>query len=230
VVDERRRVVADLAELVHGDRAVPLRQLLAVLAVHVRDMAVDRQVGSERPQDLDLLGRVRDVVGAAQDVRDPVLDVLDRRGEVVGRPAVGAQEHEVLDRLVRDLDAAEHDVVPGGRALVGHAEADRSLVFVGQARLDELVCELAAALHVVELERNRAVPVQPEPAQRLLDLLGRLEDLARSVRVLDPEQELAALVARKEPVEERRADVADVEQPGGARSHADANRHGANAT
>ena len=70
-----------------------------------------------------------------------------------------------------------------------------------------------------------AVPVDPEPDQRVLDLIDRLGHLAARVGVLDPQQDLAALLAREEPVEEERADAADVEEAGGARSHADADAH-----
>ena len=70
-----------------------------------------------------------------------------------------------------------------------------------------------------------AVPVDPEPAQRLLDLVDRLGDLAARVGVLDPQAALAALLAREQPVEEERANAADVEEAGRARSHADADGH-----
>src|SRR5262249_56721046 len=92
---------------------------------------------------------------------DPVDPVLDRRGEVVRRPSVRAEDDDVLERLVGHLDAAEDDVVVRGRALVGHAEADRALVLVGLARSDEAPRFLLAALDPVELERHRAVPVEP---------------------------------------------------------------------
>ena len=71
-------------------------------------------------------------------------------------------------------------------------------------------------------------PSQSSPSQRerVLDLVDRLRDLAARVGVLDPKPELAALVAREEPVEEERADAADVEEAGRARSHADADGHG----
>ena len=134
--------------------------------------------------------------------------------------------HEVLDLLVRVLDAAADQVVPGGDPLVGHAHADRALVLVRLALLDQALGLLAAALHAVELERDLAVPVHAEPAERLLDLLGRLGDLPARVRVLDPQPELAAFVAREEPVEERRVDVPDVEEAGRARGEADDWGHG----
>ena len=84
----------------------------------------------------------------------------------------------------------------------------------------------ARSMHV-ELERRLAVPLDAEPAQRALDLLDRLVDLAARVRVLDPQQALAAASAREEPVEEERADAADVEEAGGRRGHADADGHAA---
>ena len=91
-VDERLGEVAGLAELVDAGRAVPLRELLPVLPEDVRHVRVDGQLGPDRADDVDLLRRVRDVVLAADHVRDPVPDVLHRRSEVVGRPAVGADD------------------------------------------------------------------------------------------------------------------------------------------
>ena len=82
--------------------------------------------------------------------------------------------------------------------------------------VDEAPRLLRGALHAVELERRLAVPVDPEPAQRALDLLDRLDDLAARVGVLDPQQALAPAAAREEPVEEERADAADVEEAGRA--------------
>ena len=176
-------------------------------------------------QDVDLRRRVRDVVVAADHVRDPVEHVLDRRGEVVGRASVGADDHEVGEVLVLELDPPADGVVPADDALVGHPEADRSLVEVGLAFLDEPLRVGAHLVHPVELEGDRAVPVDPEPPERLLDLLGGLGDLAARVGVLDPQAALAALLARVEPVEEERPDTADMQEAGRARGHADANAH-----
>jgi hypothetical protein len=76
-VDERLREVSGGPELVHRDRAVSLRQLLPVRAEDVRDVRVHRRLVAERPEDLDLLRGVRDVVVAADHVRDRVVHVLD---------------------------------------------------------------------------------------------------------------------------------------------------------
>ena len=132
---------------------------------------------------LHLLGRVRDVVLAADHVRDPVEHVLERRDEVVGRPAVRAHEHEVLELLVRHLDAAAHDVVPAGRALVGHAEADRALVLVGLVLVDERArdlrqCSIRSSWKVTSPSTSR-----PSQAERVLDLRPTASATSRLVSV-----------------------------------------------
>src|SRR5262249_52662582 len=111
------------------------------------------------------------------------------------------------------------------RAVVRHPEPDRSLVLVGLALVDEPPGDLDALLLAVELERDRPVPVQAEPAQRVLDLLRCLRDLPARVRVLDPQAELAPCVPGEEPVEERRANVSDMQEAGRARGHADPDAH-----
>src|SRR5205814_5059441 len=93
-----------------------------------------------------------------------------------------------------ELDPAADDVVPGDDALVGHAKADRALGLVGLALGDELLGMPPRLVDAVELEGDGAVPVDPEPAQRVLDLLHRLGDLAARVRVLDPGQLLVGLL------------------------------------
>ena len=82
-------------------------------------MAVLGERRAERLEDPDLLRRVRDVVVAPENVRDPVEPVLDRRGEVVGRPPVGANGDEILELLARVLDPAADQVVPGGQPSSG---------------------------------------------------------------------------------------------------------------
>ena len=56
-----------------------------------------RQRRAERAEDVDLPRRVVDVVVAADDVRDAHVEVVDDDAEVVGRHAVGAQDHEIVE-------------------------------------------------------------------------------------------------------------------------------------
>ena len=44
----------------------------------------DRQFGAEREEDVDLLGRVVDVVIATDHVADPHLDIVYRHHQVIG--------------------------------------------------------------------------------------------------------------------------------------------------
>ena len=65
------------------------------------------------------------------------------------------------------------------------------------------------------LEMGLAVPVEAEPAHPVEDRVDRRLGRARLVGILDAQQELAAMVARVEPVEQGRARAADMEEAGG---------------
>ncbi len=74
---------------------------------------------------------------------------------------------------------------------------------VGMAVCQHLAGHFGVAVGAGELADRLAVMVQPQPGQALQDRLGRLGGRARAVRVLDPQQELAAAPACIEPVEQR---------------------------
>ena len=69
------------------------------------------------------------------------------------------------------------------------------------------------------------VPIETEPPKVAEDHLLRLESGAGLIGVFHSHDERAAMVAGKEPVENRRARTADVEMTGGRRSETNANRH-----
>src|SRR5687767_10524588 len=77
---------------------------------------------------------------------------------------------------------------------------------------------IAAGLHAL-------APVETHPAQILEDPALRVARRALEVGVLDANDKRPSLAARKQPVEERRAGVADVQLTGGTGSEADS--HGA---
>src|SRR5262245_14676145 len=119
-------------------------------------------------------------------MRDAVEPILQRRGEVVRRPPVRADENEILELRVLHLYSPLDRVVPRSRALVGHPDSNRAFVLVGASLGDETLRLVPRPIHDVELERRLAVPLDPEPAERALDLLDGLRDLAARIRVLDP--------------------------------------------
>src|SRR3546814_19903482 len=63
-----------------------------------------------------------------------------------------------------------------------------------------------------ELVDRVAIPVEPEPAHPVEDRVDRGLGGAGAVGILDAQQELAAVVAREQPVEQRGARAADMEE------------------
>jgi hypothetical protein len=73
------------------DRAVPLRQFLAIVTENHRQVRVKRHLRAQRLQDVDLARRVVDVVVAPDDVADAHVPVVDDDAEVVGRNVPSAR-------------------------------------------------------------------------------------------------------------------------------------------
>lgn len=71
------------------------------------------------------------------------------------------------------------------------------------------------ALEVRSLVDDLLVPIEAEPREALEDCPGAFLGAAGPVGVLDAQEELAAVLSRVEPVEERRAGAADVQESGG---------------
>ena len=86
---------------------------------------------------------------------------------------------------------------------------------IGLAGSDQRLGRLAVAVGAGELVHGLAVPGQPQPGEPVEDRGNRRVGGALAVGVLDPEQHPAAGVAGIEPVEERRARPADMEEAGG---------------
>ena len=195
------------------------------------------------------------MVGAADDVGDAGVVVVDDDREVVDGRGVGAGDDEVVLERVLELGLAAHDVDDGRVALVGDAQADGAgaLVLAAEAAVavrllvradlfrpggrpvrmaagEQLLDDLAVARGALRLEDRLAVPVDPEPLERLEDLRDVLRRGALAVGVLDPQHQLLALRPRhrslattgEQPVVEGGAGAADVEGAGGRRGEADA--------
>src|SRR6185437_12533187 len=87
------------------------------------------------------------------------------------------------------------------------------------ARVERTALRLAVRSTVILLVRA-GVPVQPQPAQ-VFQHDGEVRLLAAlRVRVLDTQQETPAAASRQEKIEERRARIAEVQLPRGARRKA----------
>ena len=76
-----------------------------------------------------------------------------------------------------------------------------------------------------ELVDNLAVPRQAQPVEPVDDRRDSPRRRPHAVGVFDAQQELAAMMARKKPVEERSARPADVQKPGRRRRETDDDAH-----
>ena len=273
VVDERLRQVAARAEFGDGRRAVTLRERRVIGAKHERQMREARRRPAECLVQQHLARRVRDVILAADHVRDSHQRVVDDDREVVRGRAVRPQQYRIADDVRRDRHRAPHGVVETDISMVRDAEADDRALAGLQARARRRGFDPATSAHVARRLTGRErglsiglelflaaetvvgaavaeqsigvrpvnghalrlairamaacavgslVPVESQPAQVVQDRPFRFSRRALAVGVLDAQHEPSALSPSEQPVEQRRAGVADVQEPGGAGGEAEA--------
>ncbi len=192
IVAHGRRQVAHRPIGIDAERAVPLGELRAVGPMDQRDVRHDRHAPAERVVDLGLPRGIGEVIVAADDVGDAHVVVVDDHGEHVGRRAVGAQQHEIVEVLVLPDHAALHLVLDRGLAGERRLEPDDRLdpgrrlrrVAVAPAPVVELGAALAARLlpHLLELVRRRVAAVGAAGRQQFLDDLAVARGRARTGR------------------------------------------------
>ena len=145
------------------------------------------------------------MVGAANDVRDLEVEIVDRRRELIGRRAVGTQQRQL-------------------------PEPKRAL----RVGLADLVRRLAMPHEALALQQRALVPADAEPLEVGDDRLGAARDVPGRVGVVDPQQERAAALVGEVPVRDGAERAAEMQRPGRARreAHADHARtlHGLTAT
>ena len=116
---------------------------------------------------------------------------------------VGTNHRVAVDPVVV-LGRHEHGGEPDGLvALV--FEGDLGLGVGPQVRDPARLAYLGMALGPIGLEQRRIVIVEAEPIEAFDDLVNRILRRALAVGILDPEQRLAAVMAREQQVEQRGA-------------------------
>ena len=185
-----------VAQVCERRGTVALRELRPVLAEEEAVVDVLRSRAAERSDERRLQLRIRPVVGAADDVRDPEVEVVDRRCELVGRRAVRAQQGDP-------------------------AEAERALG-VG---LTDLVRRLPVAHEPLALAERPLVPGHAEPFEVGDDRLRPSLDVPRGVRVVDPQQERASVLVGEAAVRDGAQRAPQVQRARRARGEANP-RHG----
>ena len=90
---------------------------------------------AKRLVQLHVLGRADDPLLGADDVRDPHQVIVDDVGQVIGRKAIGLEQHLIVDGAVVDHDVAAQAVVKARLTGLGHGQADDVLVAARDALL-----------------------------------------------------------------------------------------------
>ena len=243
IVHHRRRQITAVHVSRKRRALVALAHLGTILVHDERDVPIARRLCAERAKERDVLGRVRQMILAPDDVGDAHFQIIHHVHEMKHRLAVRTHEHEVgfehltireWPRHLADHHIGNHN----GRAL--HAKAHRALVVIGHvlvlqflkaARINILALRLKirpaiALARPARVGRGRAfVPVEAEPAQPFEDYVHGLLRIASLVCVLDAQDEGAAGVAGVEPVEQGGARPTDVKIPRGAGRKSNANTH-----
>ena len=226
-VDQGLRQKAPLLVLLDQGSLVALGHLArAILLQDERDMRIDRHRGSKCAEQFRVLARVREVILAADDMGHLHGDVIHHVYEVEHGVAVRAHDDEIL--LLKALHPAA-DRVLDDLGLARYLEIGRPILLVGPPRglqaLQVLLVDgraLALPVRAVGAANPRTlIPVHSKPAQARVDDIEELLAVAGLVGVLDPQDEDPTGMPGIEPVEERRAGAADMEEPGGAGGKAD---------
>ena len=92
-----------------------------------RDMGHHRNRPVERLINVHLPRRIGQMIVAADDMRDAHVVIVDDDGQHIGRRAVRAQQHEIVEIVVRPGDAALHLVLDDGLAGLRRLQADDRL-------------------------------------------------------------------------------------------------------
>ncbi len=228
--ETERLVQQDLARRVGDVVFAPhhVRHFHQRIVDHDREVVGGRAVGPDDDRVADDVGLEPDVaahgvgeddvalLGHAKPNRGAFAGRDARRGLFARQPAAGAgvaRRPAVRERVLAlgvELRGRTEAVVRGSRA-----EQLRGVRLIEMQPLRLPVRTVRAA------DVGPFVPVEPEPAQVAHDRGLRLARRSLDVGVLDAQDEGAAGAAREQPVEQRRAGVADVQLPGGAGSEAD---------
>src|SRR5215210_5652327 len=148
--------------------------------------------------------------------------VVDNCGEVVGWGAVGLAHDEILHVGEADLTSQRvpEGTTPRGRPKVQRRPSGFILRFVDQPGFGEAPPGFFVELSTLALPVRALVEDQAEPGQVLELRTLELPRASRPVGVLDAQDDLTAVRAGEEVVEERGASAAEVQHPRGARSEA----------
>ena len=144
-----------IAILHHPDRAMPLGQLAAVGAEDHRQVRERRHRRAERFVDIDLARRVVDVVVATNHLGDAHVDIVDHHCEIVGREAVGTDQHQIVELGIAPLDPALDQILEHHTAVRWILETQHAVRILAQRIVTLAVMTVVTRL-LVAGHRRRA--------------------------------------------------------------------------
>ena len=133
-VRQRAGHVARIAVVQAAGIAVALAQLLAVLAVDHRHVHPHRLLPAQNFVQPHVLGRTADPLFTPNHVGDAHQVVIHHRGKVVGRHAVGLDQHRVVLSAAVDFHAPTHRILDHQALIAGHAQPDDARLALGLGR------------------------------------------------------------------------------------------------
>src|SRR5262249_25089689 len=175
------------------------------------DLALKAHLAADRVGEDDVV-----LVGHAKADRRTLASGHPRGGLRLRQPAAGAG---VVGRA-----SGRQGLLTLGLELRGRTEAVIRLVRsqqLGGVRRVEMQPLRLPVRTMRTVDVGTLVPVEAQPAQVAGDRGFRLTRRSLGVRVLEPQDEPAALAAREQPVEERGTRIADVQLPGRTRCEPD---------
>src|SRR5438094_3854979 len=157
-------------------------------------MREHRQRGTKRAVKQDLLRRIRNVIRATDDVADPHVDVVYDNAQVICRMFIRSEEHKIFDRVAFNRDLTEYGI------FIRHAsrwnpEPDGTFVQIRVAAADKTRGRLTVQIEPLRLKVGTLVPLKAEPGHRIEDASSHLFAGTFNVRILDTQDERAAMLS-----------------------------------
>ena len=114
-----------------------------------RQVRKHRQRFAQRLVLQHLLRCIRNMVGAANNVGEPHIDVICHHAQVVRRHSIRTQQNKVFEICIRELNAAKDRVIERRHAAIGHGKPQRGwlsclLACIGYGWIDR---PAAAVIH-----------------------------------------------------------------------------------
>src|SRR5271156_1367170 len=158
-IPERLRQESFIRIRTHAGRPVPFRKPRAVGPQNQRHVRENRRCRPQRVINQHLLRRIRQMIRAANNVRDAHINIIHHHAQLISRHSARAQQHKILDVRVLYLARPENRILEFRHARARRLESDRprrTFLFLRRAlRIRKIA---ARARHGLQSLRPLVVP------------------------------------------------------------------------